>query len=86
MLSNTIWFLIIGALSGWAAGKIMRGHGFGIVVDIIVGIAGAFIGGFALSLIGLTQYGLIGQIITSIIGAAILLWFIRLFSGDPAKT
>ncbi|HWR05424.1 GlsB/YeaQ/YmgE family stress response membrane protein [Sporomusa sp.] len=85
-MGNAIWFLIIGAVAGWAAGKLMRGHGFGLWVDIIVGVAGAFIGGFALSLIGFAQYGVIGQLITSIIGAAILLWFIRLFSGNPAKT
>ncbi len=85
-MMGTIWFLIIGAVAGWAAGKIMRGHGFGIWVDIIVGVVGAFIGGFALSLLGLNSYGIIGQLITSIIGSVILLWVVRLFSGNQAST
>jgi len=63
----------------------MRGHGFGIWVDIIVGIVGAFIGGFVLSLFGFNSYGVIGQLITSIIGAVILLWVVRLFSNNQAK-
>lgn len=86
MIGNTIWFLLIGAVAGWAAGKLMRGHGFGLWVDIIVGVVGAFIGGFALSLLGFNTYGLIGQLVTSIIGAMIFLWVIRLFSGNQAST
>ncbi|MDF2929601.1 MAG: Transglycosylase associated protein [Anaerospora sp.] len=45
-MGSLVWSLLIGAIAGWAAGNIMRGHGFGIWVDIIVGIVGAFIGGF----------------------------------------
>ncbi len=86
MVGNVIWFLIIGAIAGWAAGKLTHGHGFGLWADIIVGIIGAVIGGFALSLLGLSAYGTVGQIITSIIGAVILLMVIRLFSHNTANT
>ncbi|XEQ91445.1 hypothetical protein SCACP_02410 [Sporomusa carbonis] len=85
-MMNALWFLIIGAVAGWAAGKLMRGHGFGIWVDIIVGIVGAYVGGFALRLLGFAAYGTIGELITSIIGAVILLWVVRLFSGNTVES
>ncbi|MBP2655285.1 MAG: Transglycosylase associated protein [Firmicutes bacterium] len=85
MLSNLIWYLIIGAVAGWLAGKVVRGHGFGLAVDIIVGIVGAVIGGMLLSLIGITTYGLIGNIISSTFGAVVLLWLVRLLSPSQEK-
>lgn len=85
MLGSGIWFLIIGAVAGWAAGKVTRGHGFGIWVDMIVGIIGAYVGGFAISLLGFSAYGTIGQLITSIIGAVIFLAVVRMFSGSSGK-
>jgi uncharacterized membrane protein YeaQ/YmgE (transglycosylase-associated protein family) len=85
MLSNLIWYLIIGAVAGWLAGKVVRGHGFGVAVDIIVGIVGAVIGGLLLSLIGITTYGLIGNIISSTFGAVVLLWLVRLLSPNQEK-
>ena len=81
MTSNFLWFLIIGALAGWIAGSVMRGHGFGLWADIIVGIIGAFIGGYLLSLMGFHMYGLVGQLITATLGAIVLIWVMRLFSG-----
>ena len=59
---NFILFLIIGAIAGWLAGRIMKGRGFGIIGNLIVGIIGAFIGGFVFSLLGIATYGLIGFI------------------------
>lgn len=85
MLSNLIWFFIIGAVAGWLAGTFVKGHGFGLWVDIIVGIIGAFIGGFALSLLGITMTGILGSLVSSTIGAVILLVIIRMFSGGRAK-
>jgi uncharacterized membrane protein YeaQ/YmgE (transglycosylase-associated protein family) len=81
-MSNTIWFLIIGIVAGWLAGQLMRGHGFGFWVDMIVGVIGAYIGGFLLSVVGVETYGLIGQLIASTIGAVVLVWIIRAFSGS----
>ncbi|BBB90628.1 MAG TPA: GlsB/YeaQ/YmgE family stress response membrane protein [Methylomusa anaerophila] len=86
MLGNAIWFLIIGAIAGWAAGKLTRGQGFGLWVDMILGIVGAYIGGFALSMLGFAAYGTIGQLITSIIGAVLVLWISRLFVDTTKKT
>ena len=61
-----ILFLIIGGIAGLVAGKIMRGGGFGIVVNMIVGIIGSFIGGFMLGVLGFSAGGLIAQLITAI--------------------
>ena len=74
-----IWFLLIGLISGWLAGMISRGGGFGIWGDLVIGVIGSFIGGFVFNLIGLSSYGIIGSIISSTIGAMILLWVMRMF-------
>ncbi len=75
------WFgwIIIGAIAGWLAGKLMRGGGFGFLINIIVGIAGAIIGGWVFGLIGISASGAIGSFITALVGAVLLLWIISLF-------
>jgi uncharacterized membrane protein YeaQ/YmgE (transglycosylase-associated protein family) len=55
-----LYFLVIGAVAGWLAGQLTRGHGFGLLGDIVVGIIGAMVGGFLFGLIGLRSYGLAG--------------------------
>jgi uncharacterized membrane protein YeaQ/YmgE (transglycosylase-associated protein family) len=77
-LSSLVIFLAIGAIAGWLAGTLMRGGGFGLVGNIIVGIIGAVIGGFTFGLLGLTTTGLIGSIITATVGAVILLLVVGL--------
>src|SRR4029079_10603469 len=73
-----IW-LIIGAIAGWLAGQIMKGGGFGLIGDIIVGIVGAFIAGELFPFLGLRLGGgWIGEIIAAAIGACILLFLVRL--------
>ncbi len=74
-----LWWIIIGAIAGWLAGKIMRGGGFGLLVNIIVGIVGAIIGGRVFGLLGITTGGVIGTLITALVGAILLLWIISLF-------
>ncbi|MGF6602806.1 putative membrane protein YeaQ/YmgE (transglycosylase-associated protein family) [Paraburkholderia sp. GAS448] len=79
MEHGIIAWLIIGAIAGWLAGVLVKGGGFGLIVDIIVGIVGAFIGGWLAGLLGITLGGgWIGSIITALIGAVILLFIIRL--------
>jgi uncharacterized membrane protein YeaQ/YmgE (transglycosylase-associated protein family) len=75
-----IAWLIIGALAGWIAGKVVEGGGFGLIVDIIVGIVGAVIGGELANLLGLHfAGGFFSTLILAVIGAVILLFVIRLF-------
>jgi len=77
-IDSVIGVLIIGALAGWIAGKIMKGKGFGLAINIVVGIVGAVIGSFLFGLIGVTPGGLIGSLITATVGALALLFAISL--------
>jgi uncharacterized membrane protein YeaQ/YmgE (transglycosylase-associated protein family) len=74
MIAGLIWWIVIGLIAGWAAGKIMKGSGYGPVMDIALGIIGAVVGGFLLSLVGIHGSGLIGSIIVAIFGAVFLIW------------
>jgi uncharacterized membrane protein YeaQ/YmgE (transglycosylase-associated protein family) len=76
---SIIWFLLIGIAAGWLAGQVMRGGGFGLVGDLIVGVVGALLGGFLFGLLGLSADGLIGSLVTATAGAIALLWLLRFF-------
>jgi uncharacterized membrane protein YeaQ/YmgE (transglycosylase-associated protein family) len=79
MERGIIAWLIIGAVAGWLAGKIVEGSGFGLIYDIIVGIVGAFIGGWLAGVVGINiGGGLISSIIVAVVGAVILLFALRL--------
>jgi uncharacterized membrane protein YeaQ/YmgE (transglycosylase-associated protein family) len=83
-----IAWIIIGAIAGWLTGKIMKGSGFGFLMDMVVGLIGALIGGFLSSHLGLGgvgQHGLIMSIVIAVIGAIILTWIVRLLSGNRSK-
>ena len=75
-----LWFIIIGIIAGWLAGVIMKGGGFGLVGDMVVGILGALLGGWLFSKFGASAGGgLIGSIIVATIGAIVLIFILRLF-------
>jgi uncharacterized membrane protein YeaQ/YmgE (transglycosylase-associated protein family) len=74
-----VWFIIVGLIAGWLAGVIMKGGGYGVVGDIIVGIVGALIGGWLFSTMGVsTGGGLLGAIIVALVGAIVLIFLLRL--------
>jgi uncharacterized membrane protein YeaQ/YmgE (transglycosylase-associated protein family) len=76
---SLIVILFVGLVAGWLAGKIVRGTGFGIIGDILVGIAGAFVASFLFPKLGIhLGTGLISEIIYSAIGAIVLLLIVRL--------
>ncbi|MGN6086332.1 GlsB/YeaQ/YmgE family stress response membrane protein [Trinickia sp.] len=78
MEHGLIGWLIIGAIAGWLAGLITKGGGFGLIVDILVGIVGAFVGGWLASMLHINiGSGFIGSIIVAVIGAVVLLFAIR---------
>jgi uncharacterized membrane protein YeaQ/YmgE (transglycosylase-associated protein family) len=72
-LSNVLWWLLVGLIAGFLASRVMRGGGYGLIGDIVVGIIGAILGGWLAGLLGLGSFGLIGTIIVAFIGACILI-------------
>ncbi len=73
-----LWWIIVGLIAGWATGKIMKGGGYGTAMDIVIGIAGALIGGFVMRFLGGSgQGGMIYTILVAILGGVILTWLIR---------
>ncbi len=82
---NFIWFVLIGIASGAVAGKLMRGGGFGWIVNLVVGIIGGVLGGWLFGLLGIHTSGIIGSLITSVVGAVFLLWIVGLLSRTTHK-
>jgi uncharacterized membrane protein YeaQ/YmgE (transglycosylase-associated protein family) len=78
MAHGIIWWIVVGLIAGWAAGKIMKGGGYGTVADILLGIVGGIIGGWVVGMIGLQAGGLVSSILVAILGAVILIWITRL--------
>jgi uncharacterized membrane protein YeaQ/YmgE (transglycosylase-associated protein family) len=77
-----LWWIIVGLIAGWATGKIMRGKGYGTIVDIVVGIVGAVIGGWIMSSFGARPSGgMLYTILVAIVGAVILTALLRLITG-----
>ncbi len=73
-----IAWLIVGLIAGWAAGKVMKGGGYGVVMDIILGILGGLLGGWLFRSLGIWHGGgMIGSIIVAFIGAVILVAITR---------
>jgi len=76
---HILWFLLIGLVAGWLAGKLTKGSGFGAVGNILLGVMGSFVGGFIFRQIGLHAGGTLGNLIVATVGAAILIYVVRLF-------
>lgn len=72
-----IWTIIIGIFAGFLAGKVVKGHGMGVLVDLVVGIVGSVLGGWIFGLIGMVALGLIARLVVAFVGAVILLLLVR---------
>jgi uncharacterized membrane protein YeaQ/YmgE (transglycosylase-associated protein family) len=72
-MEQWIWFILIGLAAGFLAGAVVKGHGFGILGNIIVGIIGAVLGGFIFSLLGVAATNTLGKLISAFVGAVVLL-------------
>lgn len=74
-----IFWLIIGGIAGWLAGRLMRGAGFGMIGDIILGVVGGLIGGWCAGALGIhIGGGIIASLITATAGAVLLIFVVRL--------
>ena len=79
-----VWFLIIGGAIGWLAGIIVRGRGFGIIGDIVIGVIGAALGGWMAGVVGLSANSLFGAFLLALAGAVILVGLTRLIVRKAA--
>ena len=75
---HLLWFLLIGIAAGWLAGQLMRGGGYGLIGDLVIGVIGSFLGGWVLGALGIFTSGLIGSLVTATIGAVLLVFLVRL--------
>lgn len=74
-----LWSLLIGGAAGWLAGQIRKGKGYGIIYNILLGIAGGVVGGFAFGLLGFQTTNTIGALVSALVGALLLLYIIDRF-------
>lgn len=73
---DIVLFLLIGLLAGWLAGKIMKGRGFGLFGNLVVGVIGALLGGLVFRIFGMVTTNIIGSLVTAVVGAIILLFIV----------
>lgn len=79
-----VTWIVIGLVAGFLAGKIMKGSGYGILGDIVVGLIGSVVGGFVAGLFFVGSTGLLGSIVISVIGACLFIFLLRVISGRRA--
>jgi len=82
--SDFLWFILVGLIAGWLAGLLVKGGGFGVIGDIVVGVLGALLGGFLFRQLGLSPGGGLGaNILVATIGAIVLIVILRLVRRAP---
>ena len=78
-MGGLLYWIIVGLIAGFLAGKVMKGGGYGVLMDIVLGMLGAIVGGWLFGLLGISAGGgLIGGILVAFIGAVILIWLTRM--------
>jgi uncharacterized membrane protein YeaQ/YmgE (transglycosylase-associated protein family) len=79
-----LWFILIGLVAGWLGGLIVKGSGSGLLLNIVIGIVGALLGGWIFRLFGVSSTGWWGSLITALVGAIVLLLILSLFTRKKA--
>jgi uncharacterized membrane protein YeaQ/YmgE (transglycosylase-associated protein family) len=82
MAQGIIWWIVVGLIAGWAAGRLMKGGGYGVIADILLGIVGGIFGGWVVGLLGIGPGGFIWTILVAILGAVLLIWITRLIKKE----
>jgi uncharacterized membrane protein YeaQ/YmgE (transglycosylase-associated protein family) len=82
MTHGIMWWIVVGLIAGWAAGRIMKGGGYGVIADILLGIIGGIVGGWVVGLLGFGAGGFTWSIIVAILGAVILIGITRLIKRE----
>ena len=80
---NLLYFLLVGLIAGWLAGLIMKGSGYGLLGDLVIGVVGSMIGGHVLGWLNLSigLSGLLGSIVVALVGAILLILLVRLLKS-----
>jgi uncharacterized membrane protein YeaQ/YmgE (transglycosylase-associated protein family) len=73
-----LYWLIVGAVAGWLAGQVMKGKGFGLVGNIVIGLIGGVLGGWIFNAVGLSASGTLGNIIVAFVGGVALVAIVNL--------
>ena len=81
MIVATVGFIVAAAVAAWVAGRFMQGNGFGLPGDFLVGVIGAFAGGWIFRAAGAELGGVVGSIVVAFLSALLLLFIVRLFTG-----
>ena len=74
---DILYFILIGIVAGWLAGVLMKGGGFGLLGNLVLGVIGAVVGGFAFGLLGLSATGMMGKLVTATVGAILFIALLR---------
>jgi len=77
-MGGLLYWIIVGLIAGFLAGKVMKGGGYGVLMDIVLGMLGAIVGGWLFGMLAISAGGLIGGILVAFIGAVILIWLTRM--------
>ena len=75
-----LWFVLIGLVAGWLGGLIVKGSGSGLLLNLVIGVIGAVLGGWLFSVMGLSTTSMLGSLITATVGAVVLLLIVSLFT------
>ncbi|HXX45093.1 MAG TPA: GlsB/YeaQ/YmgE family stress response membrane protein [Candidatus Acidoferrales bacterium] len=81
-VNGFIAWIVIGLIAGWVAGHVTRGRGFGCIVDVVLGLIGAVIGGWIFTKLGIAVWGFWGSLAAAVVGAVVLVAIARLFAGS----
>jgi len=77
--------LLIGLIAGWLAGVVIKGRGYGVLADIVLGIVGAVLGGFLFGQFGISAYGFIGRVAVAVVGTIVLVGVAHLLGGRTVE-
>ncbi len=80
-----IYFLIVGALAGWLGSLLFKGSGSGLIMNILLGIIGAIVGGWLFEKLDINVAGFTGAVVTAAVGAFVVLWVYRLIGGGRRR-
>lgn len=80
-----LWVILIGLVAGYLGSRIVRGSGSGLILNLVIGLIGALLGGWIFGLFGLGTNNLVGTLITATVGSVVLLWVVNLFTPQKKR-